>query len=346
MSHTCTICKKNYKTWGSLNTHNYRYHNDKQTIFKCDNCPKTFTKKYSLDRHLVTCSNNNNDHQCKYCDAQFNRKDNLIRHLKTCSEGPNKDIFDKLKLNIMDIISSYSNSDDMKNEIDNLDYEKLVLENAQNQNSNNNTNQIHSNNTNSNNTTNNLNNSNNTQNNTQNNTSNIHINLVSLGNENLSETLSKEEQIAILKKRCKSLEELIKYVHFNDKYPQFQNIYIKNIKGNDVMIYDDETKDFKMSNRTEEINKLIGERMDDISDFYKENSSELNPLLNQDINDFIERVCYDAEYCPNNDTLKEARHNVKNILYNGKEQVQNNFKKMKLIAKDKKKQLKPKSKNK
>ena len=54
--------------------------------------------------------------------------------------------------------------------------------------------------------------------NSQNNITN-NINIVSLGNENLSEVLTTQEKLGILKQKEQALDEIIKYTHFNKKFP-------------------------------------------------------------------------------------------------------------------------------
>ena len=49
--------------------------------FSCDQCSKTFKKKFNLDRHkLIKHSAQQPYFQCDQCTASFNRKDNLKRH--------------------------------------------------------------------------------------------------------------------------------------------------------------------------------------------------------------------------------------------------------------------------
>ena len=50
-------------------------------ILKCDVCPETFDRKFSLDRHKQTVhSKAQHRYQCKECKKTFPRRDNLQRH--------------------------------------------------------------------------------------------------------------------------------------------------------------------------------------------------------------------------------------------------------------------------
>jgi len=103
-----------------------------------------------------------------------------------------------------------------------------------------------------------------------NNTNNITI---SLGNENLSDVLSLQEQINILKQKNEALETLIKHVHFNKKYPQFHNIAIDDNKG---YIYDETSKKFTEVPKEELMMDIIESRMNDICDFNDDNRMRLS----------------------------------------------------------------------
>jgi len=63
MEYICDKC--NYKTSRNLNylrhiESNIHIENDNK-IFACDNCPKKFTTKFSLERHKNTCKNIRNE---------------------------------------------------------------------------------------------------------------------------------------------------------------------------------------------------------------------------------------------------------------------------------------------
>jgi len=53
------------------------------------------------------------------------------------------------------------------------------------------------------------------------------INVVNCGNEDLSKLLTDEVAISCILKGNQSIIQLIKHFHFNDDYPEYQNIYMK-----------------------------------------------------------------------------------------------------------------------
>ncbi|XP_068606348.1 zinc finger protein PLAGL2 [Brachionichthys hirsutus] len=60
--------------------------------FHCSqpHCPKAFSSKYKLFRHMATHSPQKT-HQCSFCEKMFHRKDHLKNHLQT--HDPNKEAF-------------------------------------------------------------------------------------------------------------------------------------------------------------------------------------------------------------------------------------------------------------
>jgi uncharacterized Zn-finger protein len=50
--------------------------------FNCNICPKIFSKKENLARHMRIHGSEKQLFECKYCSIRFTRKQNLKRHLK------------------------------------------------------------------------------------------------------------------------------------------------------------------------------------------------------------------------------------------------------------------------
>ncbi|ROL03983.1 Zinc finger protein PLAGL2 [Anabarilius grahami] len=65
---------------------------DGEKPFHCSqpHCPKAFSSKYKLFRHMATHSPQKT-HQCSFCEKMFHRKDHLKNHLQT--HDPNKEAF-------------------------------------------------------------------------------------------------------------------------------------------------------------------------------------------------------------------------------------------------------------
>jgi hypothetical protein len=288
---------------------------------KCKICHKEYASSQSLWNH------NKNIHQkqvddiyvCKYCNKEFKRKYNTQRHIKICK-------LNKKTINDNDIILKNTNDIIPKNkkqklelfckEFD-LDEKSLMnllvnkcktnkhITNIGNQN-------IHIGNQ----------NIQNIQNNTQ-----INFNIIPLGNENLSEILTDKEQIRILNKKRECLEYILKYVHFNDKYPQFQNILVNDLKSNKALVYDESKKDFIVIKLDHLFDNLIENRVNDIGDFRLNQSESINQPTKKIIDNFLEKITSEYEN-PKSTYMKEKKGNMHIIMYNEKDKVKNTRKRL------------------
>ncbi len=155
---------------------------------------------------------------------------------------------------------------------------------------------------------------NNSNNNTINNT--ININITSHGQEDLMDFASLIAGAAA-RNGINSVLELTENIHFNHKLPQFQNIYIPDIKNKHVMVFD---KVWQLKNTDDVIASLYDNKSD---------------LLNDNKEFFFDRLS-DPEkkvyikwenYNNNRETpeskifMKEAHEKIKLLLYNKKDMV-------------------------
>lgn len=230
MTYYCEVCNKNYSSRQSLWSHKNKYHNTEDTLNK------------GLKKKTTTCD---------YCDKTFSTTSNLTRHLTSCKKKPlpekkpdaitNEAIFMEVVKNLIPKVVG-NNSGQTKDILNFLSENNPGQKHSQNHNNNSlNTNTINSNN---------------------------NIQIITLGNENLSEVLSLNEKVNILKQKTESLEAIIRHVHFNKKYPQFHNIAIT--EEGDGFKYDPEEKEFKETPKDDLILDLIENRMNDIYDFSQE----------------------------------------------------------------------------
>ncbi len=232
---------------------------------------------------------------CNYCHKSFARKNALYRHINnSCKvvKEQNKekqDIFEKL------LLLETKNKlleEEIKNKNKHLE-ECIKKINCSN-------------------TTNNT-----INNNTINNTINV-INVVSHGEENLIEKKIGELMLLISTKRgFNVVEELISQVHFSPRYPEFQNIYIPDIKNKHAMVFD---KVWKLKN----LDDIIKDLYDNKSNYITENKDVFFDHLNikeqivyqrwvDTINDKTS-ANYKKYYCNMHD-------NVKLMMFNNREMV-------------------------
>jgi hypothetical protein len=124
----------------------------------------------------------------------------------------------------------------------------------------------------------------------------INYNIIQLGDEKLSDVLTKKEQIKILNQKHQSLNYMTEYIHFNNKYPQFRNIAITNLKDNLAHMYDKNKNKFIVLKKDELLNTVIEMRMLDIEDFYNNHQDDLNTKTKNNIKKFIEKMSNDNNY--------------------------------------------------
>ncbi len=81
-NHICEICGKSFTRKYSLNRHINCTHT-KTEIFNCTECDLTFTRKDHLRRHLHEVHLNLRSYKCKYCNRKFNQSGTLQRHIRS-----------------------------------------------------------------------------------------------------------------------------------------------------------------------------------------------------------------------------------------------------------------------
>ena len=224
---------------------------------------------------------------CIYCKKHFSRKDNLKRHSQIC----------KSKLLIEEQIAN--NQLVLGNTTSNILTNPTTLTTSHPSNVLANSNSMN-------------NNSNNTI--ITNNITNP-VTIIPLGQENLVEFFTDEEQLRILKKMFGCFIYLIEYVHFSGKFPQFANMRITNLRSNTAYVYDECDKKFVAHDQNEVIAEVISERLMDITNFFDNVKDKLSAKevtkLTELINDLEEqRIKY-----------KEYLRKVKFMLYNKRHMV-------------------------
>jgi len=180
------------------------------TIYTCETCKKEFDRKSSYDNHLLRknpCKLDISiDNECTFCNKKYTTKYNLNKHLNICTvkslEENKQEQIEELRKMLLE----------QQKKIEELSHEKetnksITVNNTNNTNTN----------TNSNNTTNNV------------------INIYNIGKEDLSR-LSKEEIIRICTSGTYYPLVAAEIIHCNEKYPEFQNFLITNLRSNDGLV--------------------------------------------------------------------------------------------------------------
>jgi hypothetical protein len=170
---------------------------------------------------------------------------------------------------------------------------------------------------------NNIQNQNNIQNHTNiQNQTNIQNNIyVKFPNFCYGDLLTKKETLKILNKMRYSIEESIKTIHCNDKYPKHKNIFITNLKSDIAHIFDGNK--IISVNKKQVINELIEQHINEIINSitkYKNNISEY--VLNI-LNEMIEDINNTEKEIIDENTEKKYKNyksfksdNINKLLYN------------------------------
>jgi len=132
--------------------------------------------------------------------------------------------------------------------------------------------------------------------------------------------LTEKEQIKILNKRYGCLEHIIRHVHFNDKYPQFQNMLINDLKSNKALIFDANKNDFIVIKKDDLLDNLIESRINDIEDFYANHSNTLKSTTKNIIEKYVTKLTVEYDK-PKSIYLKQKKDDIQMLMYNEKETI-------------------------
>lgn len=229
---------------------------------------------------------------CEFCNKSFSRKYNLNRHLKLKRCLKLKDIKNE------NLILKKEN-EEFKKELNCIKSQLLDVMNKQCK--------IHYK------TLQKINNQ--LVNNNYNNFNNFYINIVQLGQDDLVNTLSKKEQVKILKKKYQSLNYLVDYIHCNNHFPEFNNVVITNLQNNIAYMYDNNKKQFIATNKDELIDEIISYRMSDLGEFYDIHLDNLDNKTKKVISELLVKMENDDKY------IIKKKDQIKLLVYNNKEKT-------------------------
>ena len=318
MSYECKYCNKSYTSIQSRSNHYRLYHNNDITQKSSASNP-IVTQKSSGSNPLVTQHITESNITCKYCNKNYKYKQGKWRHEQKCKEKNNL-----IKEN--DLLKN--ELDKMQNQIITLLNEKAKIHPKTLQKINNQ-----------------LNNSNNNSsiNNSQINNGSIHngpvINntYVKFGKVGFSKVLTKKQILSILSHPYISLEESIRMIHFNEDLPEYNNIYITNVRDNIAYIFDGNK--FISVKKNDIVSEMIDNYADEIEislDEYKETIPEYK--INR-LQKFLDLLNNDDKYIdkhhtthPNYKAYKMS--DIKMLIYNHSDSKKlNELTKMKLNEK-------------
>ena len=286
INYNCKLCNKYYASYQSLWIHNKKFHNNMVNEKK-----QIVNDIKYLENNLV--NENINKNKCKYCNKLLSCKQSKSQHHKICKQkntivDSNIDKkFEEFKNTILEILQKDA---------------KIHPKTLQKINK-----QLINNGTINNGTINNINNT-----------------FVKFGNEQLSSLLTHNDMLKIINKNCLCIEESIKSVHFNKKLPEYNNIFITNMKDTIAYIFDGSK--FILTTKDEVINDLYNSHLENIEQFLEdveipENKyskiSKFLDILNDNEKCFIDGCNNNKKYS-NYKAYKLIA--IKNLIYNESDQ--------------------------
>jgi len=296
MEYRCTKCNKNYSSYQSLWIHNKKFHRYKLII--CDQ------KEIKNNNKEIICDQKEiNKLNCIYCNKIFSFRTNKYRHEKTCKEKTNEQ--NKIKQLEFELQQKNNENELIREEFNNaiIEIKKEFIDLLKNNNiTSENLKQI-------NNKVHNVNNKyvNCTVNNGQ-----INNTYVKFGNLDYTKIFSEKEICSLMTNyKYKCLEEFIKKVHFNDKYPEYGNIFITNLRDNIAYIFDG--KEFIACDKTDTIIELIDDHANEINlslDNHKEN---LNDYTIKKIEDMLQKLESEDKFLDENNSKTYNNYKVYKI---------------------------------
>jgi rubrerythrin len=146
---------------------------------------------------------------------------------------------------------------------------------------------------------------------------------VKFGAVGFEKVLNNNQILSILNKQCLSLEEAIKLIHFNDDLPEYNNIYITNMKDNLAYIFDGNK--FISVKKNDIIADMIENYAYEIELSFDNNKNKLRDTISKRIERFLKLINNDDKYTdvhnktyPNFKAYKIG--DIKRLIYNYSDQ--------------------------
>jgi ribosomal protein L37AE/L43A len=264
-------------------------------IFKCDDCNKVFKAKQNLNNHIAnnTCKK---AFKCQHCNKGFTTKANMHTHIRTTCEVKKKDNKEKNDIcgKIIKIEEKHKKLQDSMLE-KNKKLQEMILE--RDKKSNDQINALKSKITSM---------EKNTKKGINNGNDNHNITMIGHGEEDLSK-IDKNEILQAIKHGHDSITKLTEVLYFNPKQPEYNNIYITNMKDKYAMMFDG--SDWILTMKNDLINKIYN----DIKDYIEENINTFANLLSASEREALERWFAIEDH---DKRILKVKEDMKLLLYN------------------------------
>tara|TARA_B100000073_G_C23739281_1_gene573198 strand:- start:2263 stop:3150 length:888 start_codon:yes stop_codon:yes gene_type:complete len=244
-----------------------------------------FIESISHPKSSQIIPKSSHNYSCVFCNKKYKHNFHLTRHLKTCKSKKTKEKEETNNLLLEQINDQKEMIEDLQKQVKRVK-KKTKKNKCMSITNNNNT----------------------TNNNTNNTQININVNRVNYSQMNYDEIDSKDIMYAI-GRSMKSLETMVELIHFNNKYPQYQNMYMPDLKSSSVMMYDqDQWMAYPFSKASD---RMMDHGRVTMSDWVIMHGED-HPTLQKKFDRFMERQ-------QDEDVLKEQIRDIKMLMFNKRE---------------------------
>ena len=143
------------------------------------------------------------------------------------------------------------------------------------------------------------------------------INIIKFGHENVNDILTKNEIEEILSHGYCALQHSIKTTHFNDKYPEMQNIYVADKKFKYANIYDG--TEFILNKCENVLFDLIDNHRNNIEEYLESEDIDVKPKLIIAIKNLLKLL--DSNEKQYKEKKEDIIDEIKLMLYNNRKKV-------------------------
>jgi hypothetical protein len=288
---SCNICNKKYAGYKSLWNHNKKFHNINviQSNIICN------TNVINGNTNVI--QSNTKEYNCKYCNKIFKMRQYKWKHEQRCKIKENnkfKEIEEQNK-QLMQTIN------ELKNQVSMILKEKGKIHHKTLQKINNQLNVNQSNNI--------------------NNGSIINNTYVKFGELEYEKILNNNQIKHILNKQYKCLEESIKQIHFNEDIPEYNNVFITNMKDDIAYVFNG--KQFISIRKNEMLNDLIDTHIKEINLSLEKNKNTLNEKYVTRLEKFLDMLNDDDTKFTDHDNQRTYNsykaykiNSIKLLIYN------------------------------
>ena len=241
----------------------------------CKYCNKEFKQKIHYTNHInrkIKCTYNQYTTDCIYCHKKFKTKSNVSRHIKN-----NCLIYKKLekeKQNIFDdLIKLKEENNKLKNENEKIKNQLIQINN----------------------------------NSLTNNGIINNITIVAFGKEKI-DNISEKEILNAVSKGFNTAEHLTRMIHFNNKYPEYHNVYIPSIRESYAMTFDG--NEWKLVKKKDIIDNIYVDKKYFVESNLEDFARSLSPYKIKTLENWLESDKNDDK------NIKDIKKNIELLLYN------------------------------